>query len=112
VASIAVTQSPVLGREPRGRPLPNKLAAKGEIDLPASDPSVRLHPALSAALAALALAATGCATTQSTAREYARSPCAAEPRYACPDAKDCPADARTFLGEASEFKSQRSFFLD
>ncbi len=40
------------------------------------------------------------------------SGCHAQPRYACPDAKDCPADARTFLGDASEKKSGRKFFLD
>jgi len=40
------------------------------------------------------------------------STCNAQPHYACPDAKDCPADARTFLGEATESKSGRKFFLD
>src|SRR5262245_40973911 len=40
------------------------------------------------------------------------SPCNAQPHYACPDAKDCPADARVFLGAATEKKSGRKFFLD
>jgi poly(3-hydroxybutyrate) depolymerase len=44
--------------------------------------------------------------------ELLGSPCTAQPRYACPDAKDCPADARTFLGAATEKKSGRKFFLD
>jgi hypothetical protein len=55
----------------------------------------------------------GCATTAANgAKEYARSPCAAPPRYECPEAKDCPQYARTFIGEATEFKTQRTFFLD
>lgn len=40
------------------------------------------------------------------------SACAAQPRYACPDAKDCDANARTFLGGATEGKSGRKYFLD
>lgn len=63
-------------------------------------------------VAAAALMAAGCASTATQAKEYARSPCAAPPRYECPEAKDCPAYARTFIGEATEFNSQRTFFLD
>lgn len=44
--------------------------------------------------------------------EVLGSPCTVQPRYACPDAKDCPADARVFLGAATEKKSGRKFFLD
>ncbi len=54
-----------------------------------------------------------CATTASSgAKEYARSPCAAPPRYECPEAKDCPQYARTFIGEATELRTQRTFLLD
>ncbi len=57
--------------------------------------------------------ATGCASMgMGGAKEHARSPCAAPPRYACPEARDCPQYARTFIGEATEFSSQRTFFLD
>jgi pimeloyl-ACP methyl ester carboxylesterase len=45
-------------------------------------------------------------------KELLGSTCEAEPRYACPDAKDCPADARVFLGAATEKNSGRKFFLD
>jgi poly(3-hydroxybutyrate) depolymerase len=44
--------------------------------------------------------------------DIAGSACAAQPRYACPDAKDCDATARTFLGGATESKSGRKYFLD
>src|SRR5882724_5888956 len=44
--------------------------------------------------------------------EILGSSCNAQPHYACPDAKDCPADARTFLGAATEKKSGRKYFLD
>jgi len=44
--------------------------------------------------------------------EMAGSVCHAQPRYACPEAKDCPADARVFLGGATEPKSGRKYFLD
>lgn len=65
------------------------------------------------AIAGAALMSAGCASVSAqSSTQYAHSPCAAPPRYACPDAKDCPADARTFLGEATEFKTQRTFFLD
>src|SRR5262245_48953015 len=45
-------------------------------------------------------------------KELSGSSCHAQPRYACPEAKDCPADARVFLGAATEKKSGRRFFLD
>lgn len=67
---------------------------------------------LSGMITAGALTAAGFVAEAQTAREMAYSPCNAQPRYACPEAKDCPAYARTFLGEAQEFKSQRTFFLD
>jgi poly(3-hydroxybutyrate) depolymerase len=74
--------------------------------------SSRSSRILSGVIAAGALMA-GCATTAASgAREYARSPCAAPPRYECPEAKDCPQYPRTFIGEATEFKTQRTFFLD
>jgi pimeloyl-ACP methyl ester carboxylesterase len=63
-------------------------------------------------IAAAALVGAGSQTMAASAKEYAHSPCAAQPRYACPNAKDCPQDAKTFLGEATEPKSQRTFFLD
>jgi pimeloyl-ACP methyl ester carboxylesterase len=44
--------------------------------------------------------------------ELLGSPCDAKPHYACPDAKDCPAQDRLFLGAATEPKSGRKFFLD
>lgn len=44
--------------------------------------------------------------------EILGSACTAQPRYACPDATNCPADARTFLGASTEKKSGRKFFLD
>ncbi len=66
---------------------------------------------ISGAIAAAGLIMSGCASTP-PASEYAHSPCAAKPRYACPDAKDCPADAKAFLGEATELRTQRTFFLD
>lgn len=45
-------------------------------------------------------------------KELLGSTCEAKPRYVCPDAKDCPADARVFLGAATEKNSGRKFFLD
>jgi poly(3-hydroxybutyrate) depolymerase len=63
------------------------------------------------AVAAGALLA-GCASTGTTAGKHAYSDCNVQPRYACPEAKDCPAFARTFLGDATEFKTQRTFYLD
>jgi pimeloyl-ACP methyl ester carboxylesterase len=72
----------------------------------------QLGRAFAGMIAATALMA-GCATTTASgAKEYARSPCAAPPRYECPEAKDCPQYARTFIGEATEFRTQRTFFLD
>jgi poly(3-hydroxybutyrate) depolymerase len=56
--------------------------------------------------------AAGCASTGATATGHAYSNCNVQPRYACPEAKDCPAYARTFLGDATEFKTQRTFYLD
>jgi pimeloyl-ACP methyl ester carboxylesterase len=68
---------------------------------------------MAAGLVSAAALMAGCATTSASgAKEYARSPCAAPPRYECPEAKDCPQYARTFIGEATEFKTQRTFFLD
>ncbi|HTE42934.1 MAG TPA: alpha/beta hydrolase, partial [Steroidobacteraceae bacterium] len=60
--------------------------------------------------ACLTLASVG--AMGATVKELSGSVCHAEPRYACPDAKDCPADARVFLGAATEKKSGRKFFLD
>lgn len=75
--------------------------------------TTRIGQAMSGLIAAGALMAAGCSTMATgSGKEYARSPCAAPPRYACPEAKDCPQYARTFIGEATEFKTQRTFFLD
>jgi pimeloyl-ACP methyl ester carboxylesterase len=51
-------------------------------------------------------------TAMAARTEILGSPCNAQPHYACPDAKDCPAEARLFLGAATEKKSGRKFFLD
>ena len=61
-------------------------------------------------LAVIAIAS--CAISGAARAEIAGLPCTAQPRYACPDAKDCDANARTFLGAATETKSGRKFFLD
>jgi poly(3-hydroxybutyrate) depolymerase len=57
-----------------------------------------------------------CTTTASSSPEAAiakaGSPCWTPPRYECPDAKECNQPIRTFLGEATEFNTQRTFFLD
>jgi hypothetical protein len=53
-----------------------------------------------------------CVSSGPTRTELAGSPCHAQPRYECPDAKNCDATARTFLGAATEKKSGRKFFLD
>jgi hypothetical protein len=53
----------------------------------------------------------GCASSASRT-QIAGSPCTAQPRYACPDAQNCDAAARTFLGAATESKSGRKFYLD
>jgi hypothetical protein len=70
---------------------------------------------LSGAVAACALLSS-CATTATSSPEAAvakaGSPCYTPPRYECPDAKNCNQPVRTFLGEATEFKTQRTFFLD
>jgi len=50
--------------------------------------------------------------SNSVRTEILGSACQAPPRYACPDAKNCDATARTFLGAATEKKSGRKFFLD
>jgi hypothetical protein len=71
-----------------------------------------LGRALSATITIAALAAAGTSVGAASAKDYAHSPCAAQPRYACPDAKDCDQVAKTFLGEATEFNTQRTFFLD
>jgi pimeloyl-ACP methyl ester carboxylesterase len=62
-------------------------------------------------LVGASLALTSCAV-HSTRTEIAGSACHAPPRYACPDAQNCDATARTFLGAATELKSGRKFFLD
>jgi hypothetical protein len=54
---------------------------------------------------------TSCAS-QTVRTDILGSACHAPPRYACPDAKNCDATARTFLGAATEKKSGRKFFLD
>lgn len=67
------------------------------------------------AAAAGALMLAGCATTsqqQAGHTAMGGSPCWTPPRYECPDAKDCNQAIRTFLGEATEFNTQRTFFLD
>ena len=61
-------------------------------------------------LASLALV--GCAASGPPRTEIAGSVCQAQPRYACPDAKDCDATARSFPGGATEAKSGRKYFLD
>jgi hypothetical protein len=70
---------------------------------------------LSGVVAAGALLS-ACATTAPSSPEAAiakaGSPCWTPPRYECPDAKDCNQPVRTFLGEATEFSTQRTFFLD
>lgn len=76
--------------------------------------SIRSGRSLAGMIAAGALMA-GCATTAETGMAQATkagSPCWTPPRYECPDAKDCNAAVRTVLGEATEFKTQRTFFLD
>lgn len=69
----------------------------------------RLAPVLVAAAGLLA----ACQTTAATSgQDIAYSPCSTPPRYECPDAKDCNQVVRTFLGEAYEPNTQRTFFLD
>src|SRR5215218_2133258 len=63
-------------------------------------------------LTALGVALVSCASSGPVRTEIAGSPCMAQPRYECPDAKNCDANARTFLGAATETKSGRKFFLD
>jgi pimeloyl-ACP methyl ester carboxylesterase len=64
-----------------------------------------------AALAVAGLALTGCAAAP-VRTAMLGSVCEAPPRYACPDAKNCPAEARVFLGAATEKQSGRKYFLD
>jgi hypothetical protein len=59
---------------------------------------------------ALGLASSGAIAAALT--QIAGSTCEAKPRYACPDAKDCPADVRSVQGDATETKSGRKFLLD
>jgi hypothetical protein len=61
---------------------------------------------------AVCIALVSCASSGPVRTEIAGSPCTAQPRYECPDAKNCDANARTFLGAATETKSGRKFFLD
>src|SRR5262245_33998603 len=58
------------------------------------------------------IALVGCAASGPPRTEIAGSVCHAQPRYACPDAKNCDATARTFPGGATEPKSGRKYFLD
>src|SRR5262245_56566675 len=58
------------------------------------------------------IALVGCAASGPPRTEIAGSVCHAQPRYACPDAKNCDATARTFPGGATEPKSSRKYFLD
>ena len=60
---------------------------------------------------AACLGASSCGT-QAVRTEMAGSVCHAPPRYACPDAKNCDAASRTYLGAATERKSGRHYFLD
>ncbi len=71
-----------------------------------------LHPGRLLAGAAASIALAACASTAQPRTEIAGSPCFAPPRYECPDAINCPADARVFLGASTETKSGRKFFLD
>jgi hypothetical protein len=79
---------------------------------------IRLNKGRGAACAIAAVMLTaGCATTAANGNSEAGiakagSPCWTPPRYECPDAKNCNQPVRTFLGEATEFKTQRTFFLD
>ena len=61
--------------------------------------------------AAVLLTVAGCASSP-VRTEIMGSACHTQPRYACPDAKNCDAASRTFLGAATEQKSGRKFFLD
>jgi poly(3-hydroxybutyrate) depolymerase len=65
-----------------------------------------------AAGALLSACATTAPSSPADAVAMAGSPCWTPPRYECPDAKDCNQPIRTFLGEATEFSTQRTFFLD
>jgi hypothetical protein len=58
------------------------------------------------------IALMSCASSGPVRKEIAGSPCTAQPRFECPDAKDCDAAARSFLGASTETKSGRKFFLD
>ena len=63
-------------------------------------------------LSVACLVVAGCASTGSGVSELSGSPCNAMPRFECPDAKNCDANARLFPGAATEAKSGRKFFLD
>jgi poly(3-hydroxybutyrate) depolymerase len=69
-------------------------------------------PAARAFLVSAFIALAGCAASGPPRTEIAGSVCHAQPRYACPDAKNCDATARTFPGGATEPKSGRKYFLD
>ncbi|HVY90292.1 MAG TPA: alpha/beta hydrolase [Hyphomonadaceae bacterium] len=68
--------------------------------------------ALTSVLAGAAMLLAGGTAMAQPVKTLLHSPCAAKPRYACPDAKNCDQDAKTFLGAATEPKTQRAFFLD
>jgi pimeloyl-ACP methyl ester carboxylesterase len=67
--------------------------------------------AISCAFVVAGLALASCASAP-TRTEMLGSACEVQPRYACPDAKNCDAVARTFPGAAVEKKSGRKYFLD
>jgi hypothetical protein len=68
----------------------------------------RIAPGIGA-LGLLAACASGPA--EQAVSSASHSPCASPPRLVCPET-NCDPVARTFLGRATEFKSQRTFFLD
>jgi hypothetical protein len=72
----------------------------------------RIQVVLRSSTAAAALLLVGASAFAAGRGDILGSSCNAQPHYACPDAKDCPADARVFQGAATEKKSGRKFFLD
>ncbi|HVF18054.1 MAG TPA: alpha/beta hydrolase [Steroidobacteraceae bacterium] len=75
-----------------------------------STPSGIIRVQLGMIVASIALMS--CASSGPVRNEIAGSPCTAQPRFECPDAKNCDAAARTFLGASTETKTGRKFFLD
>src|SRR5262249_418680 len=93
--------------------LRNKTGAIREREMIRTSVGASVGKVMSAVIAAGAFVVAGCASTGGTTTSgHAYSNCNVQPRYACPEAKDCPAYARTFLGDATEFKTQRTFYLD